>query len=284
MSPAFSRWSSYALAVSFGAALGCAASGPAPAASTPDVDPVPAHESFTMESRALGEARLVHVSTPRGYSTGATPPGRYPVLYMPDGGLDEDFPHVVRAVEALTARGKIRPVIVVGIPNTQRRRDLTPPTQVPSDRAIAPQVGGSEAFRRFIREELIPEIDRRYRTTSERAIIGESLAGLFVIETLLEEPSLFRHYAALDPSLWWNAGGLVDFAATRLHAFDPEPRSLYMASSQDAEIRGGPSRLAEVIRSSPPPGLRWRYTLRRDLTHATIFSALELEALEDALR
>jgi len=206
------------------------------------------------------------------------------VLYMPDGGLDEDFPHVVRAVEALTARGKVRPVIVVGIPNTQRRRDLTPPTQVPSDRAIAPQVGGSAAFRQFIREELIPEVDRRYRTTPERAIIGESLAGLFVIETLLKEPSLFRHYAALDPSLWWNAGALVDSAATSLQAFDSMPRSLYMASSQDAEIRGGPSRLADLIRSSPPQGLRWRYVLRRDLTHPTIFGALELEALEDALR
>ena len=203
---------------------------------------------------------------------------------MPDGGLDEDFPHVVRAVETLLERGRIRPVIVVGIPNTQRRRDLTPPTEVASDRAIAPQVGGSAAFRRFIGEELIPEIERRYRTTPERSIIGESLAGLFVVETLLEEPSLFRHYVAFDPSLWWNGGAIVASAAAKLAAFDSSTRSLYMASSQDAEIRGGPSRLAEVIRRSPPAGLRWRYELRRDLTHATIFRALENAALEDALR
>ena len=125
---------------------------------------------------------------------------------MPYGGIDEDFPHVVNAVESLVRQGKVRPVIVVGIPNTQRRRDLTGPTEVASDRAIAPKVGGSAAFRQFIREELIPEIDRRYKTTAERGIIGESLAGLFVVETFLEEPSLFTHYVALDPSLWWNKG------------------------------------------------------------------------------
>jgi uncharacterized protein len=257
--------------------LTAAACSVSPPPATPPGDSVPVHESFTIQSRAIGEPRLVNVHAPRSS-------GPLPVLYMPDGGLDEDFPHVVQAVEALVAQRKIRPVIVVGIPNTQRRRDLTPPSDVASDRAIAPQIGGSAAFRRFIREELIPEIERRYRTTPERSIIGESLAGLFVVETFLEEPSLFRHYVALDPSLWWNDGALVASAEARLRAFDATPRTLYLASSADAEARGGPAGLAEAIRRSPPAKLRWRYELRRDLTHATIFRALEKEALEDALR
>jgi predicted alpha/beta superfamily hydrolase len=266
------------LVVALGAVSACHRS-PSAASSHPPADPVPAHTSFTVESGALAETRLVHVHTPRTAAAGPLP-----VLYMPDGGMDEDFPHVVNAVEALVQQGKVRPVIVVGIPNTQRRRDLTGPTEVASDRAIAPKVGGSAAFRQFIREELIPEIDRRYKTTAERGIIGESLAGLFVVETFLEEPSLFTHYVALDPSLWWNKGALVASAANRLRAFDSSPRTLYLAASKDAESRGGPSQLAEVIRRSPPPGLRWDYKLRRDLTHATIFRALENEALEAALR
>lgn len=255
----------------------CAASHRAPAPATPAADPVPEHASFILESRALGEKRLIHVHVPSAVRP-------IPVLYMPDGGLDEDFPHVVAAVDSLIEQRKIRPWIVVGIPNTQRRRDLTPPTEMASDLAIAPQVGGSAEFRRFLRDELIPEIDRRYRTTPERSIIGESLAGLFVVETLLEEPSLFRHYAALDPSLWWNGGALVSSAEARLRAFDAPPRSLYMAASQDAEARGGPSQLAEALKRSAPSGLRWRFEPRRDLTHATIYRALEREALEDALR
>ena len=71
--------------------------------------------------------RLVHVHSPR-----AATPSPLPGLCMPDGGIDEDFPHVVNAVEALAQQGKVRPVIVVGISNTQRRRDLTGPTEVTS--------------------------------------------------------------------------------------------------------------------------------------------------------
>lgn len=246
---------------------------------------VPAHDSFTVASGALGEARRINVHTPPSYR--ASPPPRtsaLPVLYLPDGGLDEDFPHVANTVDSLIALGVIRPVIVVGIPNTQRRRDLTGPTRVATDSAIAPRVGGSAAFRRFLRQELMPEVERRYRTMPERAVIGESLAGLFIVETLLEEPSLFTHYIALDPSVWWNKGALVDSAEARLGAFDATSRTLYLASSNVAEIAAGVARLAAVLRVSPPRGLRWRYEPRPDLTHATIFRALKATALVDALR
>src|SRR5690349_23301070 len=64
-----------------------------------------------------------------------------------------------------------------------------------------PHVGGSAAFRRFFRDELMPTVERRYRTTSESSIIGESLAGLFIVETFLREPVVFDHYIAFDPSL-----------------------------------------------------------------------------------
>ena len=141
----------------------------------------PAHGSFTMQSAVLGEPRPINVYLPPVYRTAPDRP--LPVLYMPDGGLDEDFPHVAATVDSLIARGAMRAVIVVGVPNTQRRRDLTGPTRVASDSTIAPRVGGSAAFRRFIREELFPEVERRYRVTAERGIIGESLAGLFIVET-----------------------------------------------------------------------------------------------------
>lgn len=267
-----------------GVLFGCGtpAAGVTPA--TAPVDAVPVHESFTVESGALGEARRINVYTPPSYR--AAPPARtaLPVLYMPDGGLDEDFPHVANTVDSLIALGVIRPVIVVGIPNTQRRRDLTGPTRVATDSAIAPRVGGSAAFRRFIRQELMPEIERRYRTTPERAIIGESLAGLFIVETFLEEPSLFTHYVALDPSVWWDKGALVDSAEATLRTFNSEPRTLYLANSDVADIAAGTARLAAVLRASAPQGLRWRYEPRPDLTHATIFRALKPAALVDALR
>src|SRR4030088_1230842 len=80
-------------------------------------DSVPRHDTLIVTSRALGETRRSNVHTPLGYAS--SPRSRFPVLYMPDGGLDEDFPHIVNTVDSLIALGRIRPVIVVGIPNTE---------------------------------------------------------------------------------------------------------------------------------------------------------------------
>lgn len=244
-------------------------------------DAVPAHDTLSVFSRAVGETRLINVHTPPGYASASA---RFPVLYMPDGGINEDFPHVVQTIDSLIAAGAIRPVIVVGIPNTERRRDMTGPTRFAADSAIATRVGGSAAFRGFIRDELIPVIETRYRTTKERAIVGESLAGLFIVETFLAEPSLFKHYIALDPSVWWNGGALVDAARVHLSEFDAAPRTLYLATANVPEITAGTARLAEFLSDRPPRGLTWVYAPRPDLTHATIYRAAGPAALVNALR
>src|SRR3954447_18682110 len=113
-------------------------------------EPVLPHQTFTIDSKVLHETRPINVYTPPGYEKG----GRYPVLYMPDGGVEEDFPHVTTDVDSAIRAGEMRPVIVVGIENTERRRDMTGPTQVEADRKIAIHVGGSAGFRAFIRDEL----------------------------------------------------------------------------------------------------------------------------------
>jgi uncharacterized protein len=264
------------LAISFEAS--CIHRQRAPAEAAPDA--VPPHDTFTVVSRSIGEARLINVYTPRAYRGTAS---RFPVLYMPDGGIAEDFPHVVNTVDSLIGLGAIRPVIIVGIPNTERRRDLTGPTRVVSDSAIAPHVGGSAAFRRFIRDELIPTVNTRYRATDERSIVGESLAGLFIVETFLTEPAMFKHYVALDPSLWWNHSALLDSAPARLAAFDAAERTLFIANSDEQVIAAGTARFVELVRSASPHGLTWDYVARPDLTHATIFRGIGPTALAKAL-
>jgi predicted alpha/beta superfamily hydrolase len=250
-----------------------------PAIAVPAADSVLAHETFTIKSAAVGEDRKVNVYTPPQYALSSR---KFPVLYMPDGGIDEDFPHVIRTVDSLIALGAIRPIIVVGVPNTQRRRDLTGPTRVKSDSAIAPRVGGSAAFRLFLSVELIPEINRRYRTTDERGIMGESLAGLFVVETFLEQPDLFTHYIAFDPSVWWNNGALIDSAPPRIRAMDAKSRTLFLATSFEPSTVEGTVRLVGMIKAEPPRKLRWTYTPRTELSHATIFRGAKPGAIVDA--
>jgi predicted alpha/beta superfamily hydrolase len=243
------------------------------------VDSIPAHTRFIIPSRVLHEDREINVHTPVGYQDSRE---RYPVLYMPDGGMDEDFPHVVNTVDSLIALHRIPPTIVVGIPNTERRRDLTGPTTMVSDRTIAPRVGGSAAFRRFIRTELIPEIRHRYRTSRETAIIGESLAGLFIVETFLREPDLFQRYIALSPSLWWNADALVREAVT-LAPQVSKYRFFFLAAANEPGIEQNSADLAAVFRTWLPAEVGFVYEARPELEHSTIFRREGPAAMAQAL-
>jgi predicted alpha/beta superfamily hydrolase len=139
-------------------------------------------------------------------------------------------------------------------------------------------VGGSEAFRKFIRDELMPQVKSRYRTTDETAIVGESLAGLFVVETFLLEPDLFDTYIAFDPSLWWNDQKLVKDAGERLRARPKLAKTLYFASSGDDLHIGATQRLADALGKNAPAGVRWHYELMPDERHSTIYHPAALKA------
>jgi hypothetical protein len=231
-------------------------------------------ETFTINSKILGEARRINVYLPPGYKESAET--RLPVLYMPDGGMAEDFLHVAGLVQVSVGNGTMRPFLLVGIENTERRRDMTGPTENENDKKIAPRVGGSAAFRRFIRDELMPQVNGRYRTTDERAIVGESLAGLFVVETLLLEPDLFDTYIAFDPSLWWNNQKLMGDAGRLLRARAKAGKTLYLASS--GEATEGTQRFADALRKDAPTGLRWHYEKMPDEKHSTIYHPAALKA------
>lgn len=239
-------------------------------------EPVPPHETFTIESAVLKETRRINVYMPPGYATAGDT--RYPVLYMPDGGLQEDFPHLATTIDTAIRAGEMRPLILVGIENTERRRDMTGPTGVDSDKAIAPRVGGSAAFRRFIRDELFPAIEARYRTTPSRAIIGESLAGLFIVETLVVEPAMFDTYIAFDPSLWWNDGQLVKEAAGRLRRNNPGDITLYLAASSEPEISRLTLEFSEAFKQAEGKGFTLHYQPMPGEAHATIYHPAALLA------
>ncbi len=234
----------------------------------PATEPMPLHQTFTLPSKILGETRRINLYLPPGYDEART---SYLVLYVLGGGVAEDFPHVARDVDAAERVGALQPVIVVGIENTERRRDLTGPTAVASDRKIAPHVGGSAAFRAFLRHELMPEIGRRVRASERRAIVGESLAGLFVLETFFEEPDLFDTYIALSPSLWWNDRALVRGAAAVLRKRPRSKMTLYFATASDDGTDAAAKSLAGVLRAAALPELIWIYEPRPELQHGTIY-------------
>lgn len=239
--------------------------------------PIPVHQSFTLESSILKETRTINVWLPPTYTVSAD---SFPVLYMLDGGIKEDFPHIANTLAELIAAHKIPSMLLVGIENTQRRRDLTGSTEVTSDKQIAPVVGGSTAFRQFINDELFPAVDTKYKCNKKRAIIGESLAGLFIIETMLIHPEMFDYFIAMDPSLWWNDHYLPRHADQLLAGFPDTQKRLWFAGSRAKDILIYTEQLADILKTANLPNLQWTYVYKKHEKHNTIFRKTKVEALE----
>ena len=261
------------------ASLVCAV-GPLNAAD--EAKPLVIGETFGIESKVLGEKRRINVYLPPGYAESRDL--RLPVLYMPDGGLAEDFLHIAGLVQVSVGNGTMRPFLLVGIENTERRRDLTGPTRNEDDKKVAKVVGKSAAFRTFIRDELMPQVNRRYRTTKETAVVGESFAGLFVVETFLSEPGMFDTYIAIDPSLWWDDQELVKGAAERLRSWPKLEKTLYLAQSSEEKVQGVSKRFVDVFREHAPSGLRWHYQTLPDEKHSTVFHPATLTAFRTVFK
>jgi hypothetical protein len=241
------------------------------------VDPIPEHETFTIQSKYVGEIRTINIWTPPAYKTGTD---SLPVMFMADGGIiEEDFPHIANTLSKLIKSKSIPPMILVGIANTQRRRDLTGPTEIAKDKEIAPVVSGAENFRAFIKEELFAEINKRYRTSSEKSIIGESLSGLFVMETFFLAPDMFDNYIAFDPSMWWNNHYLVRTAKEYLANFPKTEKRIWFAGSSAEDISQYTSDLAEIFKTENYSTIKWNYSPEPKEKHNTIFRATKEKAI-----
>ncbi|MEO1030245.1 MAG: alpha/beta hydrolase-fold protein [Bacteroidota bacterium] len=166
----------------------------------------------SLDSEILNETRKIWVHVPEGNYNKTSATKTYPVLYLLDG--NSNFYSVVGMMRQLSSsnRNTVLPkMIVVGILNTDRTRDLTPTT----DRNyklndLATNSGGGDQFMSFIEHELIPYIDSKYPTESYRTFVGHSFGGLTVMNTLIHNPELFRSYVAIDPSMWWNNRNLLN--------------------------------------------------------------------------
>ncbi len=260
---ALSAWVIATLPVSVAAQTGAAAA----------ARPITIGESITVQSTVLGEARTIDIYLPPDYANGGE---RYPVLYLLDGGLDQDFLHVLGTTQLGAVWGRSRPAIVVGIASRDRRRELAGPT---TDRELLqhfPTAGNSAAFRRHIAEEVKPLIEGRYRTNGDDAVLGESLAGLFIVETWLRQPDLFDRYAAISPSLWWDNEQMRRVASEQLaRPGAARPRILLAPDDEGPEMAAIAARFLATL----PLGGSVCHAPQR-YNHANIYHAITPMALQ----
>lgn len=180
----------------------------------------------TVYSGILNEKRPVWIYVPGKENPGYSTDVRYPVIYLLDG--DWHFISVAGTLQHLsyTNGNTVCPeMIIVGIPSIDRYRDLTPEP----DSAYSINSGGNEKFISFIEKELIPYIDSVYPTEPYRMLIGHSLGGLTVINTLIKHTDLFNSYLAIDPSMWWNNQSSLRETISALSNYKFNNKSLFLA-------------------------------------------------------
>lgn len=155
---------------------------------------------FTLYSEILQEDREILLHLPQNAHLRPTSSSvkKYPVLLVLDG--ESLFPYVREVYKFLgSEKGQdlLPETVIVGIPNTNRDRDLTPyPVR------FAPGSGGGRRFADFLEQELFPHLAEHYPVLDHRTIIGHSFGGLFALYTLQERSDLFDQYLAIDPSYW----------------------------------------------------------------------------------
>ena len=239
--------------------------------------PVTIGASYTLPSSILGQTRRINVYFPPGY---AESQARYPVLYLLDGGVQEDFVHIAGIASLAADFRGIREFILVGIEGIDRYHDLTHVTTVETDRARLPTSGGASNFRRFLATELKPFVERHFRVSGESALMGESAAGLFVVETFLREPEDFSSYVAVSPMLWWDNQSLARQADSLLRKPFPPARRLYLTiADEGGAMQEGVDQLVQALKSRAPRDLDWTFIPMAPETHGTTFHPAALNAV-----
>lgn len=191
-------------------------------------EPITIGRVETIHSDILKEDRDLLIYKPSDYDAATM---RYPVLYLLDA--DDHFHPTTGIIRQLVDNGLIPKVLVVGIRNTDRVHDLIPSGGYDFLKKDMPTSGGGENFIRFMKEELVPYIDSRYRTQPFRILIGHSLGGLLAVYAFLNEPALFQASLVIDPSLWWNDEVLMKQAATFFETHKPAHTYLYLTVNNE---------------------------------------------------
>lgn len=226
----------------------------------------------TLHSTVLDEDREFWISLPESYHDQGSSQKKYPVLVVLDGNVH--FKVISGMVDYMSSARyrslKIPEMIVVGIVNVDRRRDYTP------DKVITVRennTGGGEKFLSFLEEELIPHLDREYRTEPYRILFGHSLGGLLATHAYMKEKSGFNAFLAIDPSFGtWDAETMdKKLEAVTAPSFE---RYLYIATAnwgkRNIRNRDRHVRLYEALNSKCEGEFPARLEYFEDESHASV--------------
>jgi predicted alpha/beta superfamily hydrolase len=241
-----------------------------------------------LKSAVLGETRTLNIYLPEGYQENDST--RYPVVYLLDGSADEDFIHIsgLYQFNSFPWVNRVPASIIVGIATVDRRRDFTYPTTIEKDREKYKTAGHSSKFISFIEKELQPFIEKKFKVSSSKTIIGQSLGGLLATEILFTRPGLFTQYIIVSPSLWWDNGSLLKREPEILKENYSGKIKIYIGVGKEGLVPGDYPRVMEVdanlladkIKATKSRNVAVHFDYLPQEDHATILH----QAVSNALR
>tara|TARA_A100000171_G_scaffold51226_1_gene64939 strand:- start:30935 stop:31765 length:831 start_codon:yes stop_codon:yes gene_type:complete len=168
-----------------------------------ETDDIIVGSKFVIKSNILDEKRTCLISLPDSYNNSSEVDKKYPVIILLDGYTHfKTASGIVHFMSSNRNRNNLMPEsIIIAIENVDRERDFTV-TKIKTKRPN--NMGGGRIFLNFIEKELVPYIDKKYKTEPFRTLVGHSLGGLLTLNSYMDENSVFNAYISIDPSIWWN--------------------------------------------------------------------------------
>lgn len=226
-------------------------------------------EIVEVNSGILKESRNIFIYTPDGYEESNL---KYPTLYVIDG--DENYLISTAIVNFLSRIQRIPPMIIVGIPNLDRNRDLSPLfIEGTSDR------GEGDNFLNFLKDELIPYLDNTYRTNNYRILFGHSLGGVFANYTLITKPELFNAYITASPYLMYNDEFILKETESKSENLLKSRNQLYIALGNEPAYHESLNKYTALLKDKAKT-LRWHYQIFNEEDHNSIPVITLLEGLK----
>jgi len=223
------------------------------------IDKIMLGKTIEFDSKTLNEQREILIYTPAGYEESKI---NFPTLYIIDGA--ENFFIATAIVNFLSRSQQIPRMIVVGIPNVNRNRDLSPSIiQGTSNQ------GGGDIFLDFFEEELIPYIDKSYRTSKFRVFFGHSLGGMFANYTILTRPELFNAFIAASPYLMYDNEYVIKVAESKLENLSNLNKQLFVTLGNEPAYQASLDKFTSLL-SDKTNTLRWDYQIFNDEDHNSI--------------
>ena len=208
------------------------------------------HNVHKIQSKILNQERSIWVRVPLNYLHTEE---KFPIIYMLDGHAPQ--PSMMAGIIEQQAWGKQMPeMILVSIQNINRSYDFTPTVDARGGR-----VGGGNNFMEFIEKEVIPLVEKNYRTQPYRIFAGHSLGGLAVVYSFVSRPNLFNAYIAASPVLHYDKNYVIREAEKLFNQKRNWNKRMFLGLGDEPRYKNGWNKFQKLLKTKRPKGFDYEF-------------------------